>query len=251
MGAPALPRAHEGNPLKGKSASSFQHTLKPEDACPGSPISDRPLTVPQVGVSEVEGPDEACEGVPLLTVPRSCAARRQLHVLQAGPLCPAAPLLHLGSGWTWPEGGQRPSLPQGASDCSTLPSRGGLARTAWPATIRLVSRTGGVTLRCYRDFCSHLGTQRHREAELTAPRSLSYGELMAEAGMAGPGLTSPGGSAASAPAGHPAAADPTEGLDEGLLQGLHAGQRALQAEAGHWGAACTWGPGVGTQAVTL
>lgn len=52
-----------GNPLKGKSASSFQHTLKPEDACPGPPISDWPLTVPQVGVGEVEGPDEAREGV--------------------------------------------------------------------------------------------------------------------------------------------------------------------------------------------
>lgn len=79
-----------------QAGSSLHHALTPGGACLApAPTSGWPLTVPQVSVSEVEGADEAGEGVLCRTGLDLALHGSQLHVLQACPLGPGAPLLHL------------------------------------------------------------------------------------------------------------------------------------------------------------
>lgn len=81
-----------------QAGSSLRHALMPGGAslpAPAPAPSGWPLTVPQVSVSEVEGADEASEGVLCRAGLDLALHGRQLHVLQARPLGPGAPLRQL------------------------------------------------------------------------------------------------------------------------------------------------------------
>lgn len=82
-----------------------------------TPTAGWPLTVPQIGVGEVEGPHKSCEGILCRASLDLTLHRCQLHALHPRPLGPGAPLLHLqgvGSGLRW-GGSGLPVL--GLSDC--------------------------------------------------------------------------------------------------------------------------------------
>lgn len=100
------------------------------------------------------------------------------------------------SGWTRPEGGHRPSFPGGHQIAPCFPSR-----EDWPPHHLAPRHSPGLTDRGHdpevlQRLPFTLGDREAQRGRMIAPRSRGRpGELAAEAGTAGPGLTSPGGPA--------------------------------------------------------
>lgn len=92
---PVLPSAPKwkGPPSQGRQQPPTCPWPRP--CSPGPPASGWPLTVPQVGVSEVEGPDESREGILRRAGLDPALHRSQLHALHPCALGPGRPLLSL------------------------------------------------------------------------------------------------------------------------------------------------------------
>ena len=161
------------------------------------------------------------------------------------------------SGWVQPEGRCGPSFPRGGGGGEGIgllhASLQGGPATAPPA-VRLVSETEDLTPRCYRDCRSHLGTERNRGRAID-PRSRGRaGETSRslQPKQARPALASPlpEGQRAAASCWTPGCGGSGGRTGAGTSSGTSRGTAGPPRRAGRWGAACTWGRGVGCGAVS-